>query len=76
MPPDDFTVAVAVEAVPRLALRHVEAARSLGISPRSLTTIVQKGLIRPRKVPGMSATLYPVNELRRFLGENHNDDGN
>lgn len=48
-----------------LALRPREAANSIGVSERTLRTLVAVGAIQPAKVG--RCTLFPVDELRRFL---------
>lgn len=55
------------EPAPALALRPKDAAKVLGISPRLLWSLTNRGEI-PHVRLGR-AVLYPVDELRRWLSE-------
>lgn len=50
-----------------IGLRPRDAARALGISEKTLWTWTQKGLIPSVKLGNV--TLYPADELRRWLAE-------
>ena len=52
---------------PALAVRPAEAARRLGISPRTLWAWTQAGTVPHAKVGGV--TLYPVAALEAWLAE-------
>ena len=54
-------------ALPVLALRPREAAKALGISPRTLWTLTTQGHVPHLRLG--RAVLYPVDSLREFLGE-------
>lgn len=58
------------EAVGQLALRPREAARALGIGERLLWSLTNRGEIPHLKLG--RATLYPVEDLRRWLSEKAN----
>lgn len=51
----------------KLLYTRDEAASSLSISVRYLTTLISKGQIRPRRVGGR--TLFTQRELERFANE-------
>jgi len=53
---------------PRLALRPKDATKALGIGPRLLWTMTNRGEI-PHVRMGRRAVTYPVDELRRWLAE-------
>lgn len=55
------------EAPPRLALRPKDATKALGIGPRLLWSMTNRGEI-PHVRMGR-AVVYPVDELRRWLSE-------
>ena len=55
------------EPSPRLALRPREAARALGISPRSLWSLTKDGEIPHARVG--RTVLYPVDLLRDWLAD-------
>jgi predicted DNA-binding transcriptional regulator AlpA len=57
--------------IPKLALRMREAAKAIGVCPRTLHELVKRGEIRPRRLgSGPKAGLvFPVAELERWLRE-------
>jgi len=55
------------DATPRLALRPKEASKALGIGPRLLWSMTNRGEIPHIKLG--KAVLYPVAELERWLSE-------
>lgn len=55
------------ESIAPLALREKEAAKVLGISPRKLWELANRGEIKAIKVDGVK--LYPIRELNRWLDE-------
>jgi len=54
-----------VDVVPRLALRQREAARSLGMSERTLFDLTKAGEVPHARIGGM--VLYPVGLLTDWL---------
>jgi len=54
-----------MESVARLALRPVEAAKALGVSPRALYSWVKKGRIPHTRVG--KVILFSTDELRKWL---------
>jgi len=52
---------------PRLALTTVEAAKTIGVSTRTLRRLAERGLLRPSKA--VRTKLYSVTEINRFLEE-------
>jgi len=57
----------------RLAMRPREAARSLGISQRTLFTWTRAGLVPHVRVGGV--VLFPVDVLRQWLAEQTKKEG-
>lgn len=53
----------------RLAVNRVEAADMLGISVRTLDTMLARKEIRARRIG--RRVVFPLAELRRFLGKDH-----
>lgn len=56
-----------------IAVRPDEAARALGLSPRTIDKLIRTGAIRSRTVG--RARLVSVASLRRFMDEGGTDDG-
>ena len=54
-------------ATPRLALRPKDATKALGIGPRLLWSMTNRGEIPHVRIG--RAVVYPVDELRRWLSE-------
>lgn len=52
-----------------LLVSRKEAARTLGISLRSLDLAVQAGLLKPRRLG--RRVLFPPDELKRFASRDH-----
>ncbi len=53
----------------RLAVNRVEAAQMLGVSVRTLDTMLARKEIRGRRIG--RRIVFPLEELRRFLGKDH-----
>ena len=61
----DIFAPIPVEPIPRVALSVAEAAKSLGISDRTVTTLISKG-----EIPVVSVgkrRLIPVDALREWV---------
>ncbi len=56
------------EAVPKLGLNRIEAAKALSVSPATLDRLTARGLLRPCRVT--YRPIYWIGELERFLKEN------
>ena len=52
-------------AVPKLALKRIEAAEAIGVSPATLDRLTLRGLLRPSRAT--RRPLYAVKEIERFL---------
>ena len=57
-----------IEAVPKLALNRIEAAKAIGVSAATLDRLAQRGLLRPCRAT--YRPIYSVKELERFLKDN------
>lgn len=53
----------------RLAVNRVEAAGMLGVSVRTLDTMIARGEIHGRRIG--RRIVFTLEELRRFLGKDH-----
>jgi excisionase family DNA binding protein len=71
-PQADIFIPIPVEPVPRVTLSVAEAAKALGISDRTVTTLISEGKIPNVKVGGRR--LIPVDALREFVKEQARGD--
>jgi hypothetical protein len=59
--------APAGQALPKLAVNRIEAARMIGVSAPTLDRLVERGLLKPSRAT--RRPLFPISELERFLAE-------
>ncbi|MCC6681136.1 MAG: helix-turn-helix domain-containing protein [Phycisphaeraceae bacterium] len=62
-----MTEPITIEPVPRMALRIVEAAESLGISPRTMADLIAARVVPTVRIGRV--VLIPVDQLRAWLSE-------